>query len=57
MIQKPRVVVDPHFRSMGEIFSPADLARLHELVEVVWGHDEPMPLDEARTALGTHWQS
>jgi phosphoglycerate dehydrogenase-like enzyme len=48
---KPTVLVDPHFRRMDEIFSAADLARLHQLVEVVWGQDEPMPLDEARQAL------
>jgi phosphoglycerate dehydrogenase-like enzyme len=48
---RPPVVVDPHFRRMDEIFSPADLARLHETVEVIWGKDEPMPLPEARAAL------
>jgi phosphoglycerate dehydrogenase-like enzyme len=48
---KPRVVVDPHFRTMQEIFARADLARLHATVEVIWGRDEPMPLDAARAAL------
>src|SRR6266511_225323 len=51
MTIKPRVVVDPHFRTMQEIFSPADHARLHAIVEVIWGRDEPMPLDKARAAL------
>jgi phosphoglycerate dehydrogenase-like enzyme len=51
MATKPPVVVDPHFRTMEEIFSPADLARLHATVEVIWGRDEPMPLDAARAAL------
>ena len=51
MTTKPRVVVDPHFRTMQEIFAPADLDRLHAIVEVIWGRDEPMPLDQARTAL------
>jgi phosphoglycerate dehydrogenase-like enzyme len=51
MTTKPQVVVDPHFRTMEEIFSPADLARLHATVEVIWGRDEPMPLDAARAAL------
>jgi phosphoglycerate dehydrogenase-like enzyme len=36
---------------MAEIFAPQDLARLHDTVEVVWGQDEPMPLEDARTAL------
>jgi phosphoglycerate dehydrogenase-like enzyme len=48
---KPVVLVDPHFRKMNEIFSAADLARLNDLVEVVWGRDEPMPLQAAREAL------
>lgn len=48
---RARVVVDPHFRTMDEIFSPADLARLRETVEVVWGRDEPMPVEAARGAL------
>jgi phosphoglycerate dehydrogenase-like enzyme len=51
MTTKPRVVLDPHFRTMQEIFSPADLARLHAIVQVIWGHDEAMPRDAARAAL------
>lgn len=51
MTEKPRVVVDPHFRTMEEIFSPRDLARLHETVEVVWGRDEPLPIEEALKAF------
>ena len=31
---------------MSEIFSGADAERLAELVDVVWGRDDPMPLDE-----------
>lgn len=49
---KPRVVVDPHGRRMEEVFSPADLVRLRDMVDVVWGRDEPMPIDAAREALG-----
>lgn len=51
MADKPTVIVDPHFRRMAEIFAPADLDRLHGIVEVVWGRDEPMPEGEARAAL------
>jgi phosphoglycerate dehydrogenase-like enzyme len=51
MTIKPRVIVDPHFRTMQEIFSPADYARLNTTVEVIWGRDQPMPLDQARAAL------
>lgn len=51
MPDKPVVVVDPHFRQMDEIFAPADRDRLHRIVEVVWGRDEPMPLEAAKKAL------
>lgn len=51
MTDKPRVVVDPHFRSMAEIFSPTDLVRLRNTVEVVWGRDEPIPVEEALDAF------
>ena len=45
-MSKAKVIVDPHFRTMDEIFSPNDKARLYDLVDVIWGKDEPMP-DEA----------
>ena len=48
---KSRVIVDPSFRRMDEIFSPADQQRLHDLVDVVWGQDERMPGDEFMRAL------
>ncbi|MEZ4668115.1 MAG: NAD(P)-dependent oxidoreductase [Anaerolineae bacterium] len=50
-LTKPRVIVDPHFRQMAEIFHDSDLERLHNLVEVVWGKDQPMPLDDFTAAL------
>lgn len=36
---------------MGDIFSPVDLERLLATVDVVWGRDEPMPLDQFRASL------
>ena len=42
---KPNVIVDPHFRKMDETFSPDDLARLHDVANVIWGKDEPISLD------------
>jgi phosphoglycerate dehydrogenase-like enzyme len=51
MTERPRVIVDPHFRAMEDIFSPEDSRRLAEAVEVVWGRDEPMPDDAFRDAL------
>ena len=49
--ERRKVIVDPHFRGMGEIFSDVDAERLALLFEVVWGRDEPMPLDEFEAAL------
>jgi phosphoglycerate dehydrogenase-like enzyme len=51
MASKPLVIVDPASRRMDEIFSPADRARLYATVEVVWGKDEPMPLEAVREVL------
>ncbi len=48
---KPKIILDPAFRRINEIFDPADLARLYALADVIWGQDEPMPpeaLDDAR---------
>jgi phosphoglycerate dehydrogenase-like enzyme len=45
------VLVDPYKRRMDEIFSHADRERLDATVDVIWGQDEPMPLDEAGAAL------
>jgi phosphoglycerate dehydrogenase-like enzyme len=49
--ERPKVIVDPHFRGMSEIFSADDARMLADLVEVVWGRDEPMPPEDFRAAL------
>ncbi|HVX43704.1 MAG TPA: NAD(P)-dependent oxidoreductase [Mycobacteriales bacterium] len=46
-----KVLLDPSFRKIDEIFSAADRARLDAMAEVVWGRDEPMPPAEAAAAL------
>jgi phosphoglycerate dehydrogenase-like enzyme len=46
-----KVIVDPFFRSLDDIFTTDDAKRLEELVEVVWGRDEPMPLEAFATSL------
>jgi phosphoglycerate dehydrogenase-like enzyme len=50
--ERCRIIVDPFFRSMDDIFSAHDAERLANLVEIVWGRDEPMPLEQFETALG-----
>jgi phosphoglycerate dehydrogenase-like enzyme len=46
-----KVIVDPNFRLMDEIFSPRDRKRLYEICEVVWGRDDFMPMDQFLAAL------
>lgn len=43
---KPRVLLDPHFRRMANIFTAEDLDRLNQAAEVIWARDEPMPAEE-----------
>ena len=51
MATRPKIIVDPHFRTMNEIFSPVDRERLYDLADVIWGKDEPMPDDAFWEAL------
>ena len=46
----PKVIVDPSFRRMAEIFTPNDEARLRRIADVVWGRDEPMPAEVGAAA-------
>jgi phosphoglycerate dehydrogenase-like enzyme len=40
---KEKVILDPHFRRMANIFSDPDLKRLKSACDLVWAQDEPMP--------------
>jgi len=49
-----KVLLDPHFRRLNEIFAPADLARLSGMAEIVWGKDKPAPkkvIEVAKTEI------
>lgn len=46
---KQKVILDPSFRRMENIFTAEDLRRLQNTVDVVWGKDEPMPDAEIET--------
>ena len=53
-MSKPKVLLDPYGRKLDEVFASHDLARLHKVADVVWGHDEPIPdeeLDQAKDDL------
>lgn len=43
---KPKILLDPAFRSIENILSSVDLNRLHQVSDVIWGQDAPMPGDE-----------
>lgn len=51
MSDRPVVILDPHFRSLEELFTSGDLERLHRMATVVWGRNEPMPDDQFLAAL------
>ncbi len=51
MTTKPVLIIDPHFRTMHEIFEDTDLTRLHQLATVLWAKDDPMPMDEFAAAI------
>ena len=38
-----KVILDPSFRRMGNIFTEHDLERLRSVCDLVWAKDEPMP--------------
>lgn len=47
-----KIILDPHWRSMDELFSPSALAKLQKH-DVVWGKDAPIPKDVLQDALQT----
>ena len=48
---KPTVIIDPDWRRMDELFSPAAKAALFDIYNVVWGRDGPVPDDVLYDAL------
>lgn len=42
---KPKVLLDPHIRSVQSTFTPEDFARLDNMVEIIFGEDELMPVE------------
>lgn len=39
---KPAVLLDPHWRTLAELFSQGTLSELREGFDVIWGKDEPI---------------
>lgn len=62
MPTKKTIILDPVFRKIDEIFEPDDLTRLHDLVDVIWGKETPMPNEtfdevkgQAYAVVTGHW--
>ena len=55
MTDKKKILLDPHFRRLGEIFEPADLERLKSLAEVVWARDEQAPPEAVAAVRDDLW--
>lgn len=60
---KPTLLLDPNFRLLNVVFTPADLARIHAAADVRWGKDEPCPPAELDAMAGEieyivcgHWR-
>ena len=49
---KEKVILDPYFRKMANIFTPEDRQRLYTAADVVWGKDEVMPEEEIEKVRG-----
>ena len=45
-MSKPKIVLDPHSRKMDWLFTKETYARLESMAEVIWGKDDPMPVEE-----------
>ena len=58
-----KVILDPAFRRIENIFTEEDLARLHSFADVVWAKNEPMPKEklnavrnETVAIITGHWR-
>ena len=51
-MSKPRVILAPHFRRIDEIFDHRSLQRLDDLSTIVWGRDDPMPVERFTEEIG-----
>ena len=38
-----KIILDPYRRHLANIFTDADLARLHAAADIIWAKDDPMP--------------
>lgn len=60
---KPKVLLDPHFRTMEPLFKPDYLAEMRSFADVVWARSEPISEEELTAVQGEleaivcgHWR-
>ncbi len=49
---KPKVLVEPYFRTLDSVFAPEQLERLRGFADVVWARDGAMPSEERDAIRG-----
>lgn len=49
---RPKVLLDPHWRRMDELFAADVLAALNSECDIIWGKDDPMPHDRYSVDVG-----
>ena len=54
-MNKKKLLLDPSFRTIEEIFHPDDLNRLHDCCDVLWGYDEPISMGEFESVKKDVW--
>ena len=62
-LPRAKVLLDPHFRRLTEIFAPDDLRRLRAMADVTWGKSRPAPAhvvaavrDEVEVVIAADWR-
>lgn len=48
---RPKILLDPHWRRMDELFAPDVRSALQDACHIIWGKDHPMPQDQYNAAL------
>ena len=54
-MNKKKILLDPSFRKIDEIFHPDDLKRLHSCCDVLWGSDQQIPMDTFESIKDEIW--
>ena len=49
---KPKVLIEPYFRTLDSVFAPEQLERLRSFADVVWARDGAMPSEERAAIRG-----